>query len=180
MRLTRSVLVGAVSVACVLTLSSCGPGAEKTAVNFAQRDPTVSSMTVAEAKSQAQLIEDDVAARVDVDAVVRTQRIDPGTLLGCSRGAYQWSGGSSVSLATDASARDIVGTLAKSYAGEAEDQGLVYEKRKGRGDSHDFVLRGDHGASYYVSADQTDSTVEITSFSSCFELEVLPDGGLSY
>jgi hypothetical protein len=149
-------------------------------MDSSQRDSIVSSMTLDEAKLQAQRVEDDVAAHIGGDSVVGSERVDPGTLLKCGRAEYQWSGGSSVFLAAHSPAAEVVDALGHFYAEQAADQSLVYETRMGRRAASDFVLRGDHGASYYVSAGVSDSSVEITSFSSCVRLDELPDGGLSY
>lgn len=149
-------------------------------MDSSQRDSIVSSMTLDEAKLQAQRVEDDVAAHIGGDSVLGSERIDPGTLLRCSRGAYQWSGGSSILLAAQSPAADVIDALGDFYSGQSADGSLTYEKRRGRPAASDFVLRGVHGASYYVSAGDGDSSVEITSFSSCVRLDELPDGGLSY
>jgi hypothetical protein len=129
-----------------------------------------SGLTINEAKSQAQGMEDRIAALVPNEYVERSDQAASGTLLSCGKNLYQWFGRTHLALKGDPDFEHIVRTI---LAGLKPDHDYDVRMARSSDGTPRVDVRGLFQAYYIASPSDDETQYEIESSSPCFQL---PDG----
>lgn len=131
----------------------------------------VSSLTVDEAKGEAQSVEDDIAALIPPESVTHVEQASTGGLLSCAgESAYQWYGHTYVDLRAGVDVEAILDAVVDKWR---HDKSISTSRRTTWSKLHVVELDGPHNSTYFINARHSSDQISITSFSQCF---ILPEG----
>lgn len=138
----------------------------------AQQDVNaVSSLTVEEAKSEAQSTEDAIAALIPAHSATRVAQHPTGGLLSCKgESVYQWYGHTYVDLRPGVDGEAILDDVIDTWK---DHRSFSVSTHTNLSNTRVVELDGQYKSTYFVNVAEEGSQISITSFSSCF---ILPKG----
>lgn len=143
----------------------------------------VGSLTLEQAKREAQSIEDDIAALIPAQSVSHLEQMQTGGLLSCNaKSAYQWYGKTVVDLRGGVDIQVILDDVVDKW--KADKSFSVSRRTESR--RTDFSkariveLDGQYNSTYFVDVAKASDHITIASFSQCFALPKAADPGEQY
>ncbi|WP_431277705.1 hypothetical protein [Leifsonia poae] len=128
----------------------------------------VSSLTVVEAKHEAQSMEDKIAALVPAEYVAKREQAATGGLLSCKgERAFQWYGHTSIDLQGDPDLNRLMRSVADHWKNAKE---FAVRWRTTRIKTPEVNLDGADFANYSITHSESGTKLDILSFSPCFTL----------
>jgi hypothetical protein len=133
-----------------------------------QEAHVLSSLTLEEAKSEAQSIEDEIAALVPAQSVRHAEQLPTGGLLLCNvKSGYQWYGQTLVDLRAGADIEAILSDVVDKWKA---DESFIVSRRTNLLKARIVELDGRYDSTYFVNVAKAKDQVMIASYSPCFTL----------
>jgi hypothetical protein len=143
-----------------------------------QNAHVLSSLTLEEAKSEAQSIEDEIAALFPAHSVTHANQFSTGRLLSCNvKSGYQWYGQTVVDLRAGADIEAILSDVVDKWKA---DESFIVSKRTNFSKARIVELDGRYDSTYFVNVAKANDRVMIASYSPCFTLPKGADPGGEY
>jgi hypothetical protein len=128
----------------------------------------VSSLTLEEAKREAQSIEDDIAALIPAQSVTHVEQMPTGGLLSCNaKSAYRWYGKTVVNLRGGVDVQAILDGVVEKWKA---DKSFSVSRRTDFLKARIVELDGPYDSTYFVNVPKPSDHVSIASYSQCFTL----------
>jgi hypothetical protein len=136
-----------------------------------QHARVVSSLTLEEAKSEAQSAEDDIASLIPAQSVTHMEQMPTGGLLSCNaKSAYQWYGKTVVDLRAGVDVQAILDEVVDKWKA---DKSFSVSRRTDFSKARIVQLDGQYDSTFFVRIAKESHHVSIASYSQCF---ILPKG----
>jgi hypothetical protein len=143
-----------------------------------QNAHVLSSLTLEEAKSEAQSIEDEIAALFPAQSVTHANQLPTGGLLSCNvKSGYQWYGQTVVDLRAGADIEAILSDVVDKWKA---DESFIVSRRTNLSKARIVELDGRYDSTYFVNVAKANDHVMIASYSPCFTLPEGADPGGEY
>ena len=141
------------------------------ALSACSRQEASSGLNINEAKSQAQEMEDSIAALVPPEYVDSIDQVAHGNLMSCGTKSVQWYGHTYITLKGNPDFERVLRSITAGVKHTHSD----YDVRMGKRPSGTprAEISGPFGAFYIAAPSPNESQYQIMSYSPCFEL---PDG----
>jgi hypothetical protein len=162
--------------ALLLALEGCA--VQKT--GSGPEDNTISSLTVYEAKHQAQSMEDQIVALVPAQYIAKSDQLAKASLLSCNSGPnYQWAGGTTIELKNAPAIESILHSISAHWKNKSD---YTVEQDTAANGTPRLTISSAHGAQYLMgpTTAKGEPQFQILSFSPCFKLPSDMDPGALY
>ncbi len=160
--MTNRVTGMAAATAAVLMLVGCAQAADQDRAV----EKTQPGLTIAEAKRVAQGVEDSIVAKLPESMVASVDQRATGVLMRCGPDReYQWTGLTVVTLTESTSPESVIREVLEAYADDDELRPRDVTDSVGPA----VQLLGPYNSGYIVDP-RTDDSVNVASFSPCFDL----------
>lgn len=152
----------AVVLLCVSVLSGCAPDGDVPSEE--------NSVTLEEAKADAQAMEMEIASLIPGDLVVGVEQKPDGTLFSCDEKQHRWKGSTRIMLTPDADPESIVMDLEVRMSDDDRFASRNWFDPTG---AYNVQLMSPESAANFIFGEDDPHTIRIASGSVCF---TLPEG----